>query len=79
MREGRGAVAIFVCQLRRPLQLCHEGRIGRFGGVPAPILRGMENLKLALRLRMSGEPFNQSTVESIAAALDTAAHAVEQS
>ena len=53
--------------------------VGRSSGVPAPILRGMENLKLALRLRMSGEPFEQSTVESIAAALDAAAHAVEQS
>ncbi len=52
---------------------------GRFAGVPAPILRGMENLKLALRLRMRGGEFSQSTVESIAAALDAAAHAVERS
>lgn len=52
---------------------------GRFDGVPAPILRGMENLKLALRLRMRGEPLDRSTVENIAAALDAAAHAVERS
>jgi hypothetical protein len=56
-----------------------KGGARRFDGVPAPILRGMENLKLALRLRMSGEPFNQSTVETIAAALDAAAQAVERS
>jgi DNA-binding PadR family transcriptional regulator len=55
------------------------GRGGRFDGVPAPVLRGMENLKLALRLRMGAEPFDQSTVESIAAALDAAALAVERS
>jgi DNA-binding PadR family transcriptional regulator len=56
-----------------------KGGARRFDGAPAPILRGMENLKLALRLRMSGEPFNQSTVETIAAALDAAAQAVERS
>jgi len=56
-----------------------RGAAGRFDGMPAPILRGMENLKLALRLRMSGEPFTQSTVETIAAALDAAAQAVERS
>jgi len=52
---------------------------GRFEGVPAPIVRGMQNLKLALRLRMGGERFDQSTVETIAAALDAAAQAVERS
>jgi DNA-binding PadR family transcriptional regulator len=56
-----------------------KGGSGRFDGVPAPILRAMENLKFALRLRMSGEPVDQSTVESIAAALDAAAQAVERS
>jgi hypothetical protein len=54
-----------------------KGSGGRFGGVPAPTLRGMENLKLALRLRLRGGPFDQSTVQSIAAALDAAAQAVE--
>jgi len=52
---------------------------GRFAGVPAPILRGMENLKLALRLRLKGGPVEDSAVETIAAALDAAARAVEQS
>ncbi len=52
---------------------------GRFAGVPAPILRGMENLKLALRLRLKDGPVEDSAVETIAAALDAAARAVEQS
>ena len=47
--------------------------------VPAPVLRGMENLKLALRLRLKQGPLNQATAQSIAAALDAAAQTVERS
>jgi DNA-binding PadR family transcriptional regulator len=59
-------------------------RIGSTGasmrdGVPAPVTRGMENLKLALRLRLRRGPLDQATAEAIAAALDTAAQAVERS
>jgi DNA-binding PadR family transcriptional regulator len=52
---------------------------GRYAGVPAPVIRGMENLKMALRLRLRQGSLDQSTVESIAAALDAAAQAVERS
>jgi DNA-binding PadR family transcriptional regulator len=52
---------------------------GRYDGVPAPILRGMENLKLALRLRIKRGPLDQQAGEAIAAALDAAALAVERS
>lgn len=59
-------------------------RIGSAGagggdGVPAPIVRGMENLKLALRLRLKRGPLDRSASESIAAALDAAAQTVERS
>jgi len=59
-------------------------RIGPAGagapdGVPAPVLRGMENLKLALRLRLKRGALEQDAAESIAAALDAAAQAVERS
>jgi DNA-binding PadR family transcriptional regulator len=58
-------------------------RIGPEGagveGVPAPVLRGMENLKLALRLRLRQGPLDKATAETIAAALDAAAQAVERS
>ena len=47
--------------------------------VPAPLVRAMENLKLALRLRMERGPLDQTTVEAIAAALDAAAQTVERS
>ena len=52
---------------------------GRRDGVPAPVLRGMENLKLALRLRLKRGPLDQTTAETIAAALDAAAQALERS
>jgi len=52
---------------------------GRHAGVPAPVVRGMENLKLALRLRLKRGQLDQSTIENIAASLDAAAQAVERS
>jgi DNA-binding PadR family transcriptional regulator len=52
---------------------------GRFEGVPSPILRGMENLKLALRLRLRNGPLADPAVAAIADALDAAARAVERS
>jgi DNA-binding PadR family transcriptional regulator len=52
---------------------------GRYKGVPAPVLRGMENLKLALRLRLKQGAFDETSVNNIAAALDAAARAVESS
>ena len=47
-------------------------------GVPAPVLRGMENLKLALRLRLKQGPLDPNAAQTIAAALDAAAQAVER-
>lgn len=46
--------------------------------VPSPILRAMENLKLALRLRMQEGQIEPEAAARIAAAIDTAAQAVEQ-
>lgn len=58
-------------------------RIGAMGGegtgTPAPVLRGMENLKTALRLRLRRGPLDQAAAEVVAAALDAAAQAVERS
>ena len=45
---------------------------------PAPVTRGMENLKLALRLRLRNGSVDQPIAEKIAAALDAAALAVER-
>lgn len=61
--------------------LARTAPAGGEGGdsVPAPMIRAMENLKLALRLRLRGGPIDQATAESIAATLDEAARAIERS
>ena len=56
------------------------GAAGHEGRGPAPqILRAMENLKVAMRLRLTRGPLSQAEAEAIAAALDAAAQAVERS
>lgn len=52
---------------------------GEDGCIPAPIIRAMENVKLALRLRLRGGALDEATVETIAAALDAAARTIEKS
>ncbi|ARQ02529.1 PadR family transcriptional regulator [Pseudorhodoplanes sinuspersici] len=52
---------------------------GRREGVPAPIIRAMENLKLALRLRLRNGPVDQADAARIAEAIDEAAQKVERS
>lgn len=49
------------------------------GFAPAPVVRAMENLKTALRLRMRDSEIDPETAQKIAAAIDAAALAVEQS
>ncbi len=54
-----------------------EGR-GRHG-LPSNVIRAMENLKLAMRLRMRDRAVDDEAAIAIAAALDAAAQAVERS
>jgi DNA-binding PadR family transcriptional regulator len=52
----------------------------RHGGGPAPqVVRAMENLKTALRLRMGRGPLTEAQLQSVAAAIDAAALGVERS
>ena len=49
------------------------------GGGPAPqIVRAMENMKLALRLRLSRGPLSEEQIDAVAAAIDGAAISVER-
>ena len=48
------------------------------GGTAPQILRAMENLKLALRLRLSRGPLSEEQINAVAAAIDAAATGVEQ-
>ena len=56
-----------------------SGPRGRPEGVPVPIIRAMENLKLALRLRLRQGPLDPKAAEQISTALDAAAQTVERS
>jgi DNA-binding PadR family transcriptional regulator len=47
-------------------------------GPPLPVLRAMENLRLAVRLRLGNGPLSREQIVAVAAALDAAATAVEQ-
>ena len=51
----------------------------RRDGIPAPVLRAMENLKLSLRLRLRRGALDPAAAEAIASALDAAAQTVERS
>jgi DNA-binding PadR family transcriptional regulator len=56
------------------MQRVGTGRANR----PAPIVRAMENLKMALRLRLKEGPVEPATIDSIAAVIDAAARDVEK-
>lgn len=51
-----------------------------YGGGPAPqILRAMENLRMALRMRLARGPLTEEQVRAVTTALDAAATQVERS
>jgi DNA-binding PadR family transcriptional regulator len=49
------------------------------GGLAPQILRAMENLKMALRLRLSRGPLDEKQLQAVTTALDTAAQHIERS
>ena len=55
-----------------------EAAVAGRGRNAPQIVRAMENLRTALRLRLSRGPLSESQIEALAAALDAAARAVEQ-
>jgi DNA-binding PadR family transcriptional regulator len=46
--------------------------------VPSPVVRAMENLKMAMRLRLRQGPINPEAAATIAAVLDEAAKTIER-
>jgi DNA-binding PadR family transcriptional regulator len=46
--------------------------------VPSPVVRAMENLKMAMRLRLRQGPISQEAAATIAAVLDDAAKTIER-
>jgi DNA-binding PadR family transcriptional regulator len=62
-------------------ELIARGREGGHGGrkdVPPQVMRAMENLKMAMRMRFKRGPVDEETANSIAKALDEATQAVER-
>lgn len=51
---------------------------GPRGGRPPQVMRAIENLKLAMRMRLSGEPLTPAQANAFAAVLDSAAQQLEQ-
>ena len=60
------------------VRMDEAGRV-RGDGPPPQIVRAMENLKLALRLRLARGPLDGGEADAVAATLDAAATAVERS
>jgi DNA-binding PadR family transcriptional regulator len=58
-------------------RMTEAGRAQESGAVPQ-IIRAMENLKLALRLRVTRGPLTEDQANAVAAALDAAAQTVER-
>ena len=51
----------------------------RMGAGPAPqVIRALENVKLALRMRMNRGPLTAEQAKAVAEALDAAAHRIDQ-
>ncbi|MGI4776819.1 MAG: PadR family transcriptional regulator [Janthinobacterium lividum] len=51
---------------------------GPRGGRPPQVMRAIENLKLAMRMRLSGDPLTPAQANAFAAVLDSAAQQLEQ-
>jgi DNA-binding PadR family transcriptional regulator len=71
LAANRGLVAAILARIKE-VRDAH-------GGGPAPqILRAMENLKLALRMRLSRGPLTEEQLRRAAACIDAAATEIEQ-
>ena len=75
--EGRAFLAANRAALAALLVRMAEAGRSR-SGPPPQIIRALENLKLAVRLRLAGQPVAAGNIDAIAAAIDAAATAVER-
>jgi DNA-binding PadR family transcriptional regulator len=75
--EGRAFLEANRAALDMLLERIGEAGAARGGRTPE-IMRAMENLKMALRLRVSRGPLTAEQVDAIAAAIDAAAARVEK-
>jgi len=76
--EGRAYLEAHRASLDALLARMEEASRVYGGGPPPQIMRAMENMKLALRLRLSRGPLSEEQINAVAAALDSAATSVER-
>ena len=77
--QGRALLEASRPALDALLARMEEAGRGARGGEPPPqVLRAMENLRLALRLRLARGPLGAEQADAVAAALDAAATGVER-
>ena len=76
--EGRAFLDANRPALDALLKRMDEASRAHASGDAPPIVRAMENLRLALRLRLSQGALTPEQVDSVAAALDTAATTIER-
>jgi DNA-binding PadR family transcriptional regulator len=77
--EGQAALAANRPTVEMILARMQAARAGRGDGPPAPILRAMENLRLALRLRIDRGDLDEAKARALAAGIDALALEVERS
>ena len=77
--EGEAFLAANRAGADEILARTRQGGSERSGPAPAPVVRAMENLKLALRLRFRGGALDEAAIDTIASALDAAARTIERS
>ncbi len=76
---GRGFLLAHQAAVQVALGRMEAMSAGAGGGRSPQIIRAMENLKLALRLRMTRGPLTEEELRGVAAAIDAAALAIERS
>ena len=77
--DGTAYLAVHQAPLDAALSRMNEVSAAHGGGPAPQLVRAMENLKLALRLRQGRGPLTEDQLHTVAAALDAAAVAIERS
>lgn len=77
--QGRAELAANKANVEALFARIASARESFSSGRSPQIVRAMENLKLSLRLRMERGPLNDAELQSVAAAIDAAAQAIERS
>ena len=75
--DGRTALAVSQRAVDAIFERLESGAASR-SGPPPQVVRAMENLAAAVRLRLQGQPAEETQIHAITAAIDAAARAVEE-